>query len=348
MPIVLILGYVIVLALSVGISGYFSYYGLLRTADEMTLPLVVFLMTIIFVMDATISYFRSVEKSFRLPLLIWAIAAFFSIASNFNFLYSNFMRDDVTQSTITEQLEVFRDDLVTTRAALDGLETSQFAASLRTDLEVELDNLWTQINDPLRPGCGAECRSHLSEIERILGRAVTNLAIPSIGQPPEVVNDWYNRYRAAAENVFQTSLEATQYPAVRNLVNQIDAELLEYDSAERILATKGGLDALPDMAAISDDIERQANALLPEGERISHTQIDPTLGRLGEIVYAFQNGFGEMPNPMATAVSLVLASVVDVLPLLFAFALFGKGRLEKPTKTRADRGRGGRRIIASQ
>ncbi|MDE0112639.1 MAG: hypothetical protein OXN84_10195, partial [Albidovulum sp.] len=105
MPIFIVISYAVILILSVVISGYLSYEGLLRTAEEITLPLVVFLMTVILAMDATISYFRSSERSYRLPIVIWMVAAFFSIASNFNFLYSNFMRDDVTENTVTRQIE---------------------------------------------------------------------------------------------------------------------------------------------------------------------------------------------------------------------------------------------------
>jgi len=345
MPVFILVAYAFILVLAVSISGYLSYAGLLRTADEITLPLVVFLMAIILTMDATISYFRSTNRSYRLPVFIWTVAAFFSIASNFNFLYSNFMRDDVTQSTVTAQMAVFRDDLVATRARLDGLETTQLAVSLRTDLAVELDNLYKQITDPLRPGCGVECRGHLEEVEHILGRQVTNLAIPPIGSSATVVEDWYRRYSTTAREIFDTSLNSTQYPAVARTIRNIDDALLEYDTPARILANQGGLDALPKMASLSQDIERRANALLPNEDRVQHHNIDPTLGRLGEIVYAFQNGFVEMPNPMATFVSLLLASVVDLLPFMLSFALFGKGRLERPATTGAKRGPGGRRII---
>jgi len=341
----LVPAYALTLFLAVGISGYLSYGGLLRTAGEITLPLVVLLMMIILMMDATISYFRSTERRFLLPLFIWMVAAFFSIASNFNFLYSNFMREDVTESTVTEKLAVFRDDLVMTRASLDGMEELSFARALETDLRVEIENLRDQINDPLRPGCGQECRLHMERIERILGREITNLAVPGIGSDMALVNDWYARYSAAAEDILSVTLETTAAPAIENLVRLIDATLLEYDSPERVLLTKGGLDALGEISTISLDVERAANALLPEDEAVSHQKIDPGLGRLGEIVYAFQNGFGEMPNPLATWVSLVLASVTDVLPLLLSFALFGRGRLERDAKPATPRGGGKRRVI---
>ncbi|MDE2789177.1 MAG: hypothetical protein OXI81_01970 [Paracoccaceae bacterium] len=77
MPIFIVLAYAVILILSILISGYLSYEGLLRTAEEITLPLVVFLMAIILVMDATISYFRSSNRSYRLPIFIWMVAAFF-------------------------------------------------------------------------------------------------------------------------------------------------------------------------------------------------------------------------------------------------------------------------------
>ena len=346
MPVFIVCAYAIILVLSVFISGYLSYEGLLRTAEEITLPLVVFLMTIILVMDATISYFRSTERSYRLPIVIWVVAVFFSIASNFNFLYSNFMRADVTKSTVTEQIEIFRNDLVETRERLADAEIMRVANRLRTELALEFDNLYNQVKDPLRPGCGEECRGHMAEVDRILGRTVTNLAVPAIGSDPKVVEDWYNRYRAAAEELLAVSLQTTHAPASIALIRRIENALLEYDTATRVMSSKHGLEALSGMSDLSLDIEREANALLPEGTMVTHQDIDPTLGRLGEIVYAFENGFGEMPNPIATFVSIVLASVIDLLPFLLSFALFGKGRLERRGKKATPRGEGGRRVIS--
>lgn len=345
MPVLIVVTYVLILGLSVAISGYLSFEGLERTAHEITLPLVVFLMMIILVMDATISYFRSSGRRYALPIVIWSVAAFFSIASNFNFLYSNFMRDDVTQSTVREQLAVFRSDLVETRDAIMQLDRVEYVTGQRTDLRVELDNLREQVNDPLRPGCGEECRSHMAAIERILGREITNLAVPSLGSSPDVVNDWYDRYAVAARQIQDVALKQTGFGEIVALRNRIDEALRRYDTLERVMNTGAGLNALSQLSQLSLDIEREANALLPEGEVVTHRYIDPTLGRLGEIVYAFQNGFGEVPNPMATAVSLVLASIVDLLPFLLSFALFGRGRLEKTVEKSTPRSRSGRRAI---
>lgn len=342
MPIVIILLYIVILACSVSISGYLSYHGLLSMSGDVTLALVVFLMAAIVAGDVAVSYFRSVRRSYFLPILAFLIAALFSIASNFNHLYSNFMREEVTKTTVAEQLQVFRDNLVDTRTRLEKLDVFQGAERAKAELSVEFDNLYQQIRDPLRPGCGVECRSHLEEVERIIGHRPTNLAIPPLGSDPDTIDDWYQRYRATAEDIFAKSLAATDYDQVDAALDRIGRALVEFDTPERIIDAKGGLDALSEMSSISRDIEREANAILDIGQAVSHEPIDPTLGRLGEIAYAFQNGFGEMPNPLVTVLSIVMASVVDLLPFLLAFAFFGPGRLEPLSKNSADRASGGR------
>ncbi len=191
----------------------------------------------------------------------------------------------------------------------------------------------------------------MAEIDRILAsrnREVTTLAVPAAGSAMDVVNEWFGRYRSAVQEALSISESPTSLPEVSALVRRIDEALLEYSSANRVIATKGGLDALAEMSEISLEVEREANALMSRETDVAHADIDPTLGRLGEIVYAFQNGFGEMPNPVATFGSLVLASVVDILPLLLAFALFGPGRLDAAKKLKGRvRGKGGRTVITS-
>ena len=338
--------YAVILILAAAISGYLSYQGLYRTADEITLLLVVFLMSVILVMDATVSYFRSSQRGYLLPVVIWMVAAFFSIASNFNFLYSNFMRDDAIKDAVTKQIAIFRSDLVKTRDRLAELDEMRLAAERRMNLKLEFDNLYNQIKDPLRPGCGEECRAHMGEVERILGRPVTNLAVPPIGTSPKVVEDWYNRYRSAAEEMLDVSLQTTDAPAIESQVRKIENGLREFATSTRVIGSKGGLESLSSMSDLSLDIEREANALLPENMAVKHRDIDRTLGRLGEIVYAFQNGFGEIPNPVASFVSIVLASVVDLIPFLLSFALFGRGRLEPTGRAGTSRGQDGRRVIS--
>lgn len=347
MPQLLVALYVIIVILSVGISGYLSYEGLESSAGEVTFYLVAFIMLIIFLMDLAISYYRHVgKKAWILALCIWSIAAFFSISSHFNFLYTTFMKDDVEAVTVAAELQIFRDDLAETKAILLGQPIYAQAVQTTTDLKVELDNLERQISDPLRPGCGEECQVHLRKIESILGRPVTNLAIPPVGSDPAITKEWYVRYSQSAQSILDALLGSSQSGEINQIVQKIDELMLKFPDTNRVIAQLGGIAALSEMASSSEEVARLANSLLPADLNVVHQAIDPSLGRLGEIAYSFQNGFVEMPNPIATFVSLILGAIVDILPLMIAFALFGKGRLEPLERDRATRGPGGRTIIS--
>lgn len=341
MPLIIVVAYGFIAILAVAISGILSYKGLLSTAHEITLPLVVFIMSIVLVMDYTISYFRSTDRRIFLPIVIFFIAAFFSMASNFNYLYTNFMRDDVTHATVSSQLAIFRDDLVNTRSQILSMRTIEDANEKRTRLDLELENLRNQSSDPLRPGCGERCRQHMENIQQIIGTPITEIAIPQLGTDPQTLQDWLTRYSAAVDEAFVTSLGNTAVPALNRLADRIQTTLNDFSTAEAVIESRGGLRSLEDMRNISDDYEREANALLPETMAVDHQDIDPTLGRLGEIAYSFENGFLERPNLVATMLSLFLASVVDLLPFMLSFALFGPGRLERNVQKTGHRGRRG-------
>jgi hypothetical protein len=58
---------------------------------------------------------------------------------------------------------------------------------------------------------------------------------------------------------------------------------------------------------------------------VDHQFIDPTLGRLGEIVYSLKNGLVDVPNLSATIMAIILSLVVDFIPILFAMVAFRPG-----------------------
>lgn len=325
--------YNFITVLSVSLSGYLSYHGLYSMFGELTLGVVVLLMSALFVTDMILGYYRTQKRPriiISFVLLGWLFFACLSIASGFNYLYTNFMREDVERTAISQQLDIFRSDLTSTKSVLLSQPVHLNARNQQAELDVELNNLYNQVTDPLRPGCGEECRVHLDNVTNILGSPITNLAIPPIGSNSETVDDWYNRYRAAANNQLETTHNATDYSDIVTIVEKIDTALVDFPDTEYLIQNRGGLNTLSDMAAISPDIMRDANAIVPEANQIEHTRIDPSLGRLGEIAYSFQNGFGEMPNSTVTMLSILAASVIDIVPILLAFLLFGPGRLEKP------------------
>ncbi len=84
-----------------------------------------------------------------------------------------------------------------------------------------------------------------------------------------------------------------------------------------------GLSTLQVLSKESKNIERRANSFLPNKDNVTHTEIDPTLGRLGEIVYSLENGFISRPNLGATIMAIILGLIVDLFPVIFALVAFG-------------------------
>lgn len=332
--------YYILVVACVLISTYLSYFGYISSFGDLALPFTLVIGVGLFGADALIQRARVTGRSLIAPFLLFLLFAFFSGASNFNFLYTTFMEKDVLVQALDSQYARLRDNLASTRDRLLRLESYTFTERQRVDLDRELARLRDQIFDDLRPGCGERCRDHLGNIEGILGEPMTELAIPPPGSRRDLVEGWYERVSASARADFEKLTEATQYPGVAGLVREIDSLLLQYDTPDRALAQNTGLSVLRTMAEANDEVERQANTLLPEDQSVTHPDIDVTLGRLGEIAYSFQNAFVEMPNPAATFISALLSVVIDIFPVVFALVAFSPdpGRVYKPTGRRGRAG----------
>jgi hypothetical protein len=321
----------------VGISAYLSYYGYLTSFGALALPFTIVLAIGLFGADILIQQSRVNGQSMVPGVAFWVLIAFFSASSNFNYLYTNFMESDVVQQTLDGQYEVFRDNLTETKTQLEELDSYTFTEDRRLELDRELARLRTQVSDPLRPGCGQRCRDHIENIERILGQALSDLKTPPVGASVAVVNSWYENFRDVAVTDFNKMIESNNFGEVNKLLADIDKLLLQYDTPDRVLARNIGLPILRKLAEDSEEVERRANALLADGNNVQHEEINVTLGRLGEIVYSFQNAFGELPNPLATVISGILSIVVDVIPVFFALAAFSR---ESTSSYRPARGRG--------
>ncbi|WP_420132585.1 hypothetical protein [Rhodopseudomonas sp.] len=329
-----IIYYILVIA-CVGVSSYLSYFGFKASFGELALPFTFILGIGLFGADALLQRARESGASVLPPLLIFTCFAVFSTISNFTHIYTNFMQADVVRSALDSQYAVFRDDLVATRKRL--IETPSFTQtrSARAEVERELSRLNDQATDPLRYGCGERCQVHLNRISELLGKPLADTAIPALGSDPAVVEAWLTAMQQAAMRDFDALSTTNSYPALSALVADIDTTLLAFQTPEQALAANQGLDILGKLAEESAEIQRRANALLPP-PLVAHTPINRTLGRLGEVPYAIENGFIEMPNPLATFVSLILAAIVDIFPVIFALVAFSPeaGRVAKPVATR--------------
>jgi hypothetical protein len=325
--------YVAVSLICVSISVYLSYYGYYSHLEQLTIPFAIVIGLLLFGADLLVRQHRIERKSLIIPLLFFVMVATFSAASNFNFLYTNFMAFDMAKRSVQSEFETFRNDLTNTRTRLASTDVYQNGSERINELKIELENLQEQINDPLRPGCGERCRSHVTEINSMLGGPPTELAVPSPEASSERTKRWFENYENVTTDYLSQRLQGSRYGEIADIVSSIDSLLAEYRDPEATLqqaidtdlyrlATGQGLQIIDDLRSASLEIERQANAALQKSPPIEHEEIRSDLDKIGEIPVSVRDGFIDMPNPGVTIVSLLLGLFVDVAPIIFALVLF--------------------------
>ena len=317
--------YYLLVALCIGISLFLTYYGFERTFGNLTPFFTAVIGLLLFAADYLIQRNRERGLPWSPAFMLFLLAAVFSTVSNFNFLYTNFMTKDVLASTVREQYRVFTTDLTNTRAKLNSVDAVVREGDRRAKIETELRQMWEQMNDPSRPGCAQRCSEHITKINALLGVTITDLAKPGASSTPEERKEFYDNFRGLVQEAQRNSSVSGPYQEIATLISVIDEKIQFYGSPDDALQAGADLTILAQLSQDSQEVERDANAILPTAQHVDHTHIDPTLGRLGEIVYSLKNGFVEVPNLSATIMAFILSLVVDFIPILFALVAFRPG-----------------------
>lgn len=324
MLIVRVVYYLLVL-LCIGISLFLTFFGFEKTFGGLTVYFTAVIGLLLFAADYLMQRNRERGLPWAPAFFLFLLAATFSSVSNFNYLYTNFMTNDVLSATVREQYRVFSTDLTNTRARLIAVDAVREEGDRRARIETELRQMWTQMNDPARLGCGERCGEHIEAIEALLGIEITDLRRPGPASSDSERKEFYDAFRGLVQEAQENSSVAGPFQEIRSVVGEIDERLEFYGNADDALRAGADLSILSQLSDDSEKIERDANAVLPTGPNVEHTFIDPTLGRLGEIVYSLKNGFVEVPNLSATIMAFVLSIVVDFVPILYALVAFRPG-----------------------
>lgn len=313
-----LIGYYILVVAAIALSTYLTYYGFVRSLPMLALPFAIVIGIVLFVVDITIQRWRDAERNILLPLIIFLFPAAFSGASNFNTVYTAFMQKDVSRAALESQYTVFRDDLTATLEALSATPLIEAEVNARGELESLLDNLKIQGTDPLRPGCGARCRELIAQINDSLEIPVTDLKAPS-GSNTDEFNEFFDNFQQLVYRNKDNESASSDYIEFTILKAEISRELEKMEDINFDIPIEEARHILTGMSEFSNEVERRANTLLPSDKEVSHLDIDPEQGRLGEIIYTLENGFVTRPNPSATILALAFAVFVDFMPILVAF-----------------------------
>jgi len=316
-------------SICVGISGYLSYYGYQSHLKGLTIFFAVLIVILLFTLDMLIRQNLIQGRSNFAVLIFFVVVAFFSGASNFNYLYTNFMATDMANREVRQQLQTFREDMTTTKASLESVPELRELQAKRAEVDRELTSLFQQIQDPLRPGCGDLCRGHIDTIYDMLGGAPTNLQIPGASADTRATKTWFDNFVQVVMTDLDKANETTLTREAEQLLRDIDERMSELRGAEARYAQTDNANALnlgvrliDQLRPISLEIERRANSVLASGNHVNHRALDTSIDKIGEIPIAFHDAFVNRPNQGVTAMALVLAIFVDLIPILFAFLIF--------------------------
>jgi len=314
-----LIAYYVLVVVSIGLSTYLTYHGFVRSIPTLAIPIAVVVGIVLFVVDISIQRYRENGKSIVLPLAVFILPALISGASNFNTVYTAFMQGDVSRATLTEQYGIFRDDLIATQSALTADPTISREITEREEIAALIQNLSGQLTDPGRPGCGQRCRDLIEQINSMLERRVTDLAFPGAGATPAQVTPILESFSRLVYENKDSEASSDVYVAYRRLATEIAESLSRLQDINFDVDIDEARVLLSQMSEISKEVERRANALLPNSEAREHSELNPEAGRLGEIIYTIQNGLIDVPNMSATIFSIFIALFVDFMPIIVAF-----------------------------
>lgn len=314
-----LVGYYVLVLISIGLSTYLTYYGFVRSVPYLAVPIAAVVGIVLFVVDISIQRYRENGKSILLPLAVFILPALISGASNFNTVYTAFMQGDVSRATLTEQYGIFRDDMIETRSALSADPEISREIVERDEIEALLQNLWSQCTDPGRPGCGQRARALIQQINSRLERPVTDLAFPGAGSRPDQIRPVFQNFSNLVNENKNSEASSESYVDYIDTVTYIDETLSRFRDINFDVDIDTAQELLSEFSEASKEVERRANTLLPANEARDHAELDPEAGRLGEIIYTVQNGLFAVPNLSATIFSLFIALFVDFMPIIVAF-----------------------------
>lgn len=281
------------------------------------------------------------------PLVLLLFVTILSASSSFAYFYNLALRDSIALSQSQLAGETFESNAVEADAALRGADS---LSAIRDSLELEFNNLRTEVFGAGRDGFGELAMGHVREIERIMAEdARRPIVLPTFPAPGAAVSDnqaAYDRLRQAVDSnlealatndaISKALEEVTQSrrDAAATVASMRSVDALTFE--ERV----AGIEAL---AARTVDMERIVNTALSSGrEPVSLAPVSSDGIGLTNIVEVYRWAFGEGRFPGITAMALFLALLLDLLPFLMAMVLF-RPEPASPRGKVDDRGqRGGR------
>lgn len=325
--------YVIVTLICVGVSVWSSFNGFKALLDNLAIWVALATGLMLFAGDMAIQQSRERGRPIGAVLAFMFLPFAASFSSNFNYFYTNAMRERVAADQLELAHQRFDEIMQSADLALRTSSVGENTRQLTLDVNAQMRALEDQIDDPLNPGLGREANGHVDEIYALLP-GLTSLDRPDNPRDEVQVAAFVENLQRIIDRELVTLQNQTPIQDAIETVDQARAQArTTFDTARSLpLATwEPKIEAVAAIAQDFRDVMPEVNTALREARSATlegAQPIDEQDVLLGEIAYSFSNGFQKRPSPGTTLLSSAAAMGIDIMPILFALALFHRRRDE--------------------
>jgi len=259
---------------------------------------------------------RTEGDSIARPFLAFLVLFVFSFVSNTNAIYTFFVRKDIVGQTQEEAWRVFEAETgrIQNAVAADPRYRGYVEASRK--LDVERVNLRKQITDQRNPGRGELAKVHLEEIGRILGMRLTD-------QRPPAPTASMQELEAYADKVDRMIGEQAEIQFRANPGRQAEALLEKIQKTRELYKgeTVSGKYNSATTELMRQDLHTFTEDARPFTNGLVVAEINSDADETGSFNYTWAN-FVHWINPAAIVLSVLLGTMLDILPPLMSILLY--------------------------
>lgn len=330
---IVLLAYVMVTLICVGVSVWSSYNGFIILLGSLALPVSISLGLMLFAGDMVLQQAREYGRPLGAILAFMVLPFIASFASNYNYFYTNAMRERVASDQLDVAHQQFDEMMQAANLALRQTSSDQNRRKVADQVNEQMRALRDQIADPLNPGLGTEAIEHVNEIYDLLPN-LTDLQLPSNPKNEEQVDTYVANLQRIIDRELATMQNSSSIQSALDKVKGAQERARSTFDTARILPLAAWEPKVTAVASIAQEFRDTmpfVNSALKENGAPTIEGVRPLDEQdvlLGEIAYSFKNGFQEGPSPGTTLLSSAAAIGIDLMPILFALALFHRRREE--------------------
>lgn len=345
--------YIVVTIACVGMATMSTYFGYVTLLKYMALPFAVVVALGLVACDIKILMQRRDGKSVFWTVAMLLLLTALSAGSNFNYFYTNFMREGVVSERLQMAQQNFDANVRTALTAVDG-ETKPFRDQ-KAAIERLLVTLTNEVTDPRNEGWGTRALGYLKEITDLLDQLkqpIQGGRPPASRSKPQENLAFLERIKGQVNSAVAAAEKTDPFIAVSRRIETARADQLQsisklnVSSPLELVSYQDKINAIKAFEAVAIAIERDVRDTFNRQRKPVTIQMRPTRHEgieLDTIPNTLRMALVERPNDLAALMAAALAVLIDIIPLLFALAFIQKISDEDEPDTGRDKVTTGRK-----